>query len=160
MRVPLGFWSDISNQRTFVVELAKKLNITNQQEWYKVTKATLLRHGCGGLLQKYDGSPSKLLAAVFPEYLFLGDNVSSDIFEWDFSKFAQVPSGYWDSISNQRVFLQEVAKSLHITDREGWYKITVKALQSHGGAGLLKCKYNDSPYKLLTSIFPEYLHPC
>ncbi len=63
-----GFWKDISNQRIVLDALAKRLNITDQEDWYKVTRKVFVQNGAGGLLQKYSGSPSKLLAAIYPEY--------------------------------------------------------------------------------------------
>ncbi len=48
--------------------LAKKLNIVDHSKWYQVTFKVLREEGAGTLLAKYDGSPSKLLQAVYPEY--------------------------------------------------------------------------------------------
>ncbi len=71
-RYPRNHWKSISNQRKFLDELAKKLNITNINGWYTITKTVLLRHGAGGLLDvRYNNSPSKLLTTVYPEYPLL-----------------------------------------------------------------------------------------
>lgn len=49
--------------------LAKKLNITEYEEWYKTTYRTIRKHGGGGLLaSKYKNSLSHLLTTVYPEY--------------------------------------------------------------------------------------------
>ncbi len=49
--------------------LAKKLNITDPEGWHRVSHNTLQKCGVGGLLaSKYNDSPTKLLAAVYPEY--------------------------------------------------------------------------------------------
>ncbi len=50
-------------------ELAKKLNIIDKEEWYKITIKTIQQNGGSGLLSKYNGSPRKLLTTVYPEYL-------------------------------------------------------------------------------------------
>ncbi len=63
--------------------------------------------------------------------------------------------GYWKNISNQRDFLNELAKKLNITEASGWYTVTKEVLRQHGGSGLLQT-YNNSPSKLLTTLFPEY----
>ncbi len=58
--------------------LAKRLNIRDQEGWYSLTLNTLKQNGGYGLLQKYNGSPSKLLTNVYPEYpLFSGSPASS-----------------------------------------------------------------------------------
>ncbi len=56
-------------------------------------------------------------------------------------------------MTNQRDFLDRIGKELNVND--GWYTITAKTLRDHGAAGLLK-KYNDSPSKLLQTVYPEY----
>ncbi len=59
------------------------------------------------------------------------------------------------NISNQRSFLDDIAKKLHITDKEGWYNVTDKTLKKHGGLELMRM-YN-SRSRLLKSVYPEYL---
>ncbi len=49
-------------------EIAKQLNIQNPQQWYTVTFKLLRQYGATALLNRYNGSPSKLLASVYPEY--------------------------------------------------------------------------------------------
>ncbi len=62
-----GYWNNLTKQREFVENLSKKLNISSKEGWYAITKATVQQHGGYGLLQKHNGSVSKLLSIV-PEY--------------------------------------------------------------------------------------------
>ncbi len=71
---------------------------------------------------------------------------------------ARQPRGYWDDINNQRTFITQLAKKLSITNEEGWYNITHKTLQEHGGAGLIN--HYESLSKLLTTLCPEYTQMC
>ncbi len=140
------------------------MNISGQEGWYSISRSELLHHGAGPLLAQYRGSIPKLLTVVYPQYT------------WDLSKFTptrshKLPSpltartterkttsrfrGYWDQVSNQRLFLDDLGKKLNITDQEGWYKVTRKILRQHGGDGLIQ-KYNCSPHQLLTAVYPEY----
>ncbi len=64
-------WSDITYQRSFLTDLAKKLHIVDHVGWYTLTCATLRKHGGSRLLEKYNGSPSKLFSTIFPEYPLL-----------------------------------------------------------------------------------------
>ncbi len=59
-------------------------------------------------------------------------------------------------MNNQRSFMDRVAKELNIQDQEGWYKIKWSILEKHGATPLVQHKYNNSPTKLLTSVYPEY----
>ncbi len=61
-------WDQMTNQRSFMDDLAKKLNISSHGGWYSVRGADLKRNGGWGLLQKYNGSTSKLLMTIYPEY--------------------------------------------------------------------------------------------
>ncbi len=79
------------------------------------------------------------------------------MYNWDPSKFqARRSSGHWDSVSNQRMFLEELVKKLHLKDKSGWYTVSKKTLTEHGGDGLLH-KYHGSFRKLLTTVYSEYL---
>ncbi len=62
-------WGSVSSQRLFMEDLAKKLNITSQRGWYKVTSNMFRQYGGNELLQFYKYSPIKLFRTVFPEYL-------------------------------------------------------------------------------------------
>ncbi len=73
----------------------------------------------------------------------------------DFPK--KVPNGHWDSVSNQRLFMDALAKKLNITDMEGWYKATITRMRENGGGSLLSRNYKGSRFKLLSTVYPEYL---
>ncbi len=62
----------------------------------------------------------------------------------------------WATLAGQRAFMDEMAKNLHITDQEGWYKITRKHFQDHGAYRLFSL-YDCSPHNLLSAVYPEYL---
>ncbi len=167
---PRGRWNSLANQRLFLDDLAKKLNITKQQEWYKITAAVLRQHGGNNLLVNYyNGSLTKLLSTVYPEYPITSSYTFSkpvkyNIFyvtslsryTWDiFQLYHNAPRKYWHNLSNQRSFMDNLAKKLNITDHQGWYQVTSTVLQHHGGKGLL-AHYDFSPSKLLKSVYPEY----
>ncbi len=61
--------------------------------------------------------------------------------------------------SNQRLFLDNLARQLNITDQHGWYNLTITALREHGGHALLQ-KYKGSVCKMLSTVYPEYLKNC
>ncbi len=64
-------WGNISHQRSFLENLAKKLNVNSKEDWYKVTTSTLKQHGGSELLRVYKGALYKVLVNVYPEYLIL-----------------------------------------------------------------------------------------
>src|SRR5947209_1197845 len=78
---PAGKWDNHSTQRLFLDQLAKKLNIVDQQGWNRITAMMLCAHGGSVLLAKYNWSIHSLLSAVYPEYLTMNitDTNSFDI---------------------------------------------------------------------------------
>ncbi len=66
-RVKIGYWSDVGNQRAFLDDMAKKLNLTDHER-HNITSQMVLQHGGFQLLKKYDYSLSKLLTTLYPEY--------------------------------------------------------------------------------------------
>ncbi len=162
---PKGYWHSVRHQRLFLNSLSKELRITTQEQWYQVTSSTLIEHGGKPLLLHYNGSPGKLLMAVYPEYpnidLLCSKYINKDtnflIYKWDLSKFVRVPGGYWDDMRNQRSFMDNLAKTLQISNPEEWKsKLTKSVLYTHGGTTLLNVNYKGSVSRLLATVYPEY----
>ncbi len=68
IRYPRHYWDDFFRHRSFMHELAEKLNISDTKGLYSLTSQMIRLHGGNSLLEKYNGSVSKLLAAVYPSY--------------------------------------------------------------------------------------------
>ncbi len=66
--------------------------------------------------------------------------------------------GQWDDFSKQRSFINDLAKQLHITDKEDWYNVTYDTICRYGGRSLINNYYNKSLTKLFTALMPEYHH--
>ncbi len=56
------------SERAFMDELAAKLNVTKPSDWLKVTTTSLQQQGASSLIKKYNGSLTKLLTTIYPEY--------------------------------------------------------------------------------------------
>ncbi len=128
--------------------IAKKLNITDQTKWYNLSTTVIRQHGGSALLTKHKHSICKILKTVYPEY------------QWDSSKFATRASrDHWGNLSNQLLFIDQLAKKLNITNHEHLYRLTRRHIQEqHGGTALLhKC---GSLSTLLTTLYPDYKKFC
>ncbi len=153
-------FDDQSAQRAFLDGLAQNLRITDENGWYKCTRIKLIQYGGHELLQKYNNSLSNLLEAVYPEYLDTSyfDFLYSVYFlkyKWDVTKFSQIPKQHWNTFSNQRSFLDALAKKLYINDQSDWYKIKKTTLLHQGAKGLLQ-RYGGSLFNLMKTVYPEY----
>lgn len=113
---PKGYWSDISNQKTYMNWLFNKLNYKTIEDWYNVTGQDIIGNHGGGLLEKYKGSPIKLLSSVFPEYNWL---------PW---KFHSIPKGFWEKDGNQMVYMKWLEDKLNVKSEEDWYNVSVDVI--------------------------------
>ncbi len=150
------------NHRLFLENLAQNLKITDKEGFYSISSKTVKQYGGSNVLRQYGGSRSRLLESIFPEYL---EHIDKDstwpsflIYKWDKTKFSTVPRKHWNTIANQRSFLDNIAKQLNITDPQGWVKVPKKVLQELGGHTLLTRYHSMS--KLLMTVYPEYKQSC
>ena len=107
-----GRWRLLQNQRAFVDWLGSKLGLNKMEDWYSVTREMIAKAGGGGILAKYNNSPSALLQAVYKEH------------NWIVWKFETVPKGYWASADfDVPKFVNWVAFLLKINSLDDWYRI-------------------------------------
>lgn len=142
-KMPKGYYMNEKLQRDMMDRLGKELNIKEMEDWYHVTKPQIYEKGGGRLLEKYQQSPSKMITSVLNEH------------EWEMQKFAHKPKNFWESMESQRGFLKTMKKELKIVKMGSWRKITKSQIIEKGGGSLLT-RYGGSPYKMMTSVFPEH----
>ena len=145
-QAPSGSWDSKENQLKYMNWLGETLGYTTKEDWYKVTVKDLDDNYGASLLRKYyNSTTSQLVTSLYPEY------------EWLFWKFTSAPKNFWDSKENQLKYITWLGEQLGYTTEEDWYKITGNDYKENHGSGLLSNYYDDScPYKLLTSLYPEY----
>jgi hypothetical protein len=68
---------------------------------------------------------------VFPEYT------------WKEPVAQHKPSGYWNSVQNQRRFFEEAAVKLNIKKPDDWYDVSVDTVRKLGGT-FINFHYNGS----------------
>jgi hypothetical protein len=87
------------------------------------------------------------LRAIYPEY------------KWDevpFKKYANIhPYGHWRSIKNQRLFMDQLAKTLNLKTMDDWYYVKKSQVIQHGGQGILD-HYGSSLSKGVSYIIPFF----
>lgn len=69
---------------------------------------------------------------------------------------SSVPKKYWNSIENQRMYMDDFATAHNINHWEDWYeKLDQKSIMAWHGGNVIR-KYNGSVIKLLLTIYPEF----
>lgn len=122
----------------------EKLGLKNLSEFYTVPVSEIRKMGGKGLIDGvYKGSLLKALPFVFPDHEWL---------PWKLDH--NMPRSFWDSVENQRRFMDNLAKELGFTRMDQWYRVTEKMIRSRGGKAIL-AKYGNSPSRLLQAVYPE-----
>jgi len=142
-RVPPRFWEDEENHRNYLLWLAHKLRFRRMEQWYSVTGKDFIRNHGYTILTYYRSCPSEMLRSLFPEY---------DWCEW---LFPAAPKTFWDSVENQRRFIEWLGHEMGVRCWDDWYRVTERNVKQHGGDGLLT-RYDYSLLGILSSLFPEH----
>lgn len=65
----------------------------------------------------------------------------------------QLPSRFWNSMENQKRFMDEIASKLCIKYPSDWGKVTGRRIHELGGNTLLRGYYNGSLFACLQSVY-------
>ncbi len=85
-QLPKEHWYHLENHHSFIHHMCEELNITQQQEWFKISQHTLQQYGSARLM-KYYGSIGKLLTTLSPQYKQIcREFVFKMMNEWKLSK--------------------------------------------------------------------------
>jgi len=164
-KVANGFWKERNNQVAYMMwfteevlkikreakekgkDVAKeKVFVENAdpEDYYNISREDFIKNFGAGLLHQFSNSPYVLLRNIFPNLEFL---------PWKFSK---LPSGFWESLPNQKQYMKWLSKRLNREEGnpESWFSVTrSEFLENHGG--YLLSLYDDSFAKLLHALYPD-----
>jgi len=87
--------------------------------WYKLSNKELIQNGAQGLLRRYGGSISLMVATVFPEK------------EWQLWRFETLSRKLFASDELLLQAVRAVETSLNIKSPNDWYKISLDQLRDH-----------------------------
>ena len=145
-----GHWDNEENILNFLQNLKEKYNLRNTKDWNSLTWKQIQTNGGSSLLSKYSLYDLKCLG--FPDG------------KLEFRKPIHTkPSGYWDKEENILQFICELKQNFHLKTIDDWNFLTVKQIQTIGGATLLK-KYSLYNLKCLAcpegkSVFEKPIQP-
>lgn len=135
MTYPSGYWSVYENQRKFVDELGRKLQIREPKDWGSVTYKQFCSFGGGTLLKRYRSSVMLALKGIYTGLdVFIIFLLEIEI-PWNAKWFqaARYPRDYFESPGNQRVFLDQLSSTYKLTSISDWRRITMSLIKNHGG---------------------------
>lgn len=141
---PKNMWNDENNLKKYFIWLSEQLNITKNEDWYKITAISLKKHNIGGMLIRKFGHLYDYLKYFVPDY------------DWKPWLFTMSPNCYWKNKKNHRLYGEWLENVLNIDKIEKWYLVTQYDFADNAGASLLSMHYGGSPAKFVTHVFPEY----
>lgn len=109
LKIPQHLISNKKHHRRIFDEVASKLGITQQNEWYSVNTNKVKSSGGGYILYHYKDSLQKALQSIYPE------------FEWKPFLFGQVSRNYWKDKNNQRNFMDYLISTHNIRSPSQWF---------------------------------------
>ncbi len=89
-------------------------------------------------------------------YTILSIVSSCSRYSWDVNGFQKLPRGYWLDKKQQRLFMDDLAKRLHVKEFDDWYKISRSVLESNFRKSKVLLSMHKSLFHALTRIYPEY----
>ncbi len=168
LRYGRRYWDYVENHRNFFNNAASKLTVEQYNDWYNFAPDDLNNNKNGSnttitteeinatstptpatptsssnWLQFYGGSLVLALETVYPEY------------EWQPWKFSKVSRSFWEDLSNQRRYLDQVAQELNISTVQDWYRVRMVDILSQHGHGLMNY-YQRSLIHALETVYPDY----
>ena len=132
-----GYWEIKENLDNFLLELKRKYNLQNPEDWNSITHKHIQSIGGGALLKKLSIYELKCMAC--PE----GKSI--------FNNPKQSP-GYWDNNDNILKFLSEIQQIYNLKSPEDWNSVTTTQIKSNGGGTLLT---KHSMYEVKCMACPE-----
>ena len=140
------YFSDIENQRKFMNDLFKKLNLKSMDDWVNVNRKTIQKNG-GKILLKwyYKDDMQKLYSNIYPNYHFNFENL-----------LKLNANDYFQSIENQISFMDSLFYKLNLKNLEDWLATPKIKITKNGGKSLIFYYYSKDIKKLLSTIYPNY----
>jgi hypothetical protein len=146
-RVLPRHWKQNKNQRSKLDEIAAKLGIELQEDWYSVTSRAVKASGGGTLIKNYyRGSLYAALKDIYPE------------FEWNPFQFYSVPKSFQKEKKHMdnKTTLDAISAKLGIKQQSDWYSISRAQVIRLGGEDLLSC-YKNSLSTMLSTLYPQFI---
>ena len=141
-RYSLNFWRSEANVKKFLDDLAEKLSLQKEEDWFQVSSRTIKDNGGAGLLQVYS-SLFDILTDVYPEKDW-----------WKSGLQHKIPRKFWNLPANQRKFMDKLSKKLDITHISQWRAVSANEIEHYGGGRLLEIY--PTTFDLLSTVYPEY----
>ena len=141
---PVGWWSDIGNQKLWFKDLREHYGFDTYESLYKLTASKIKAfYGSFCLITIFEGSPGNLVRALIPQ------------FDWKLYKFSNSPQGFWDDWSNIKLWFEDLRSHYGLSTNESLYELSLEMILHYYGRTPVS-KLGDSKIELVRRLVPEY----
>ena len=140
-RYSYSYWKNLDNQRNYLLELGKKLQLKTMKDWHNVKTQVLVENRGTRLLQLYNYSIFNMMRVLFPEY------------EWKETGLNRLPSNYWKKEENLKEFIEQVRVQFRVKKPTDWYLISQSQIRRLGKGGNIR--HHGGLYFALKKLFPD-----
>ena len=164
----------IENQRRFFDFLFIKFKLKSVGDWINITRKKILKNGGSSLLSHYNFNLKNILISIYPNY------------PWNFLPWKFEGKNFFQSIENQRIFIDYLYYKFNFNSLNDWENIDLKKIIKSGIVKLLffyklnkneinKNKnnnkinnlkknykrnimknFNSKKFRLLSAVYPNY----
>ena len=140
----LFHFKKIKNQREFMDRLFIKFQLKSIEEWINKKWLIKLKSGKKLLKKIYLNNYEKLLQRIYPN------------FPWNlfYFKIKIKSKDFFNSIENQRSFLDHLYQKYNVGSLDDWSKIIIRKINKFGAYQLLT--YYNNRNELLKNIYPNF----
>ena len=142
--VPHGFWDSLSNRRSYMRWLGRRLGFRRKEAWYHIrTDDFKGNFGATPLMMHWQHSAIAAVKEAFPEH------------DWKEWLFDIAPCYFWRNPINRRRYMRWLGEQLGYRTPDDWCRVTNVDFQSHkGGAFLLR--YRSTISAAVMDYLPDY----
>ena len=141
---PKFFYNLLENQQQMMDEAYKKLKLNNLEDWCTVKKDKFSKIGLKTILYEYYAADKKkLLISIYPNY------------PWEFGISSMTTWEYFQSIDNQRQFLDDLFNKFQLKTIDDWLEVPKREIIQNGGKNLF-CIYSNDIERMFSTIYPSH----
>ena len=137
-------WKTFEDQKQFLEELSQRLGFTTLNDWYTITHREIRRSGGGPLLNIHSGNLFNALKHYYPQH------------NWDMLQMNKITRNYWNSVDNQRSFLNKLAQKYNIESISEWILKLNDIKKKEVQILSILAKYNNNYVNMLKTIYPSH----
>ena len=142
-KLPLGFWNDENNIKTFLFDLKLKLNLNSIHDWNQLSQFHIKKYGGSRLLSKYSMFDLKCLACPEGKFIFKHEAIKKS-------------ANYWDDPESIVNFVNKMKKKFNINCNNDWKRVSKSQIRSNGGWGFYINNKIDHNIPEIVNINPNF----